>query len=97
MAIFPNLGVRLRFESSKYLNVFLRLKSSSSLTLGKISHSRTASWLVINVPLPYIDLLGCTRKLGSSYPLSPKGGSLSISLSISCRFYTYCNTLYTPS
>ncbi len=35
MAIFRNLRVRLRFESSKYLNVFLRLKSSPSLTLEK--------------------------------------------------------------
>jgi len=33
MAIFHNLCVRLRFESSKYFNVFLRLKSSHSLTL----------------------------------------------------------------
>jgi len=44
MAIFRNLRVRLRFESSKYFNVFLRLKSSPFLTLQKISHSRTASW-----------------------------------------------------
>jgi hypothetical protein len=35
MAIFRNLCVRLRFESSKYFNVFLRLKSSPSLTLKK--------------------------------------------------------------
>ena len=45
MAIFRNLRVRLRFESSKYFNVFLRLKSSPSLTLQKISHSRTASYV----------------------------------------------------
>ncbi len=43
MAIFRNLCVRLRFESSKYFNVFLRLKSSPSLTLQRISHSRTSS------------------------------------------------------
>jgi hypothetical protein len=43
MAIFRNLRVKLRFESSKYFNVFLRLKSSPSLTLQEISHSRTAS------------------------------------------------------
>ena len=43
MAIFRNLCVRLRFKASKYINVFLRLKSSPSLTLQKISHSRTAS------------------------------------------------------
>ncbi len=41
--------------------------------------------------------LGSTRKLGSSYPLSPKGDSLSIPLSASCLFYTYCKTLHTPS
>ena len=44
MAIFRNLRVRLRFESSKYFNVFLRLKPSPSLTLQKISHSRTDSY-----------------------------------------------------
>ncbi len=43
MAIFRDLRVRLRFEFSKYLNVFLRLKSSPSLTFQKISHSRTTS------------------------------------------------------
>jgi hypothetical protein len=44
MAIFRNVRVRLRFESSKYFNIFLRLKSSPSLTLQKISHSRIASY-----------------------------------------------------
>jgi hypothetical protein len=43
MAIFPNLCVRLKFESSKYFNVFLWLKFSPSLTLEKLSHSQTAS------------------------------------------------------
>jgi hypothetical protein len=43
MAIFRNLCVRLRFESSKYFNIFLRLKSSPFLTFQRISHSRIAS------------------------------------------------------
>ena len=46
MAIFRNLCVRLipPLRDSKYFNVFLRLKSSPSLTSQKISHSRTASY-----------------------------------------------------
>jgi len=38
MAIFHNLCVRFGFQSSKYFNVFLWLKSLSSLTLQKLSH-----------------------------------------------------------
>jgi len=43
MAIFPNLCVRLKLESSKYFNVFLWLSFSPFLILEKISHSQKAS------------------------------------------------------
>jgi hypothetical protein len=38
MAIFPAPCARLGFQSPKYFNVFLWLKSSSSLTLPELSY-----------------------------------------------------------
>jgi hypothetical protein len=42
--LLPNLGVRLKLESSKYLRVFLCLEFSPSLTLNKIEHFQRSRW-----------------------------------------------------
>ena len=43
--LLPNLCVRLRFQSRNTYRVFLRLKSSPSLTLNKIEHFSKVSLL----------------------------------------------------